>query len=283
MSDWTVLKILQWTTDYFSKQEIEGPRLDAELLLAHVLGFSRIQLYTLFDQPLNDEELKNFKALIKRRATREPLAYILGKREFYSLEFKVTSSVLIPRPETELLVDEVLKKKEDHLKILDIGTGSGCIPISLAKHLPQSEIWAIDFSKEALAVAQQNAKKHEVCERIHFLEGDILKDTKHLNLSDFDFILSNPPYVTTSEMKALAPELSYEPQTALHGGTEGIDYYPSLFNFVKNHLKITGTALFEMGADQGKILSKIAKEMGFSQVEILKDLAQHDRVLKISQ
>ena len=203
--DWNILKLLEWSTQYFQQKDIESARLDSELLLAHVLGLKRVQLYMQFDRPLNEAELQNFKTLLKRRSEREPLAYILGKKEFYSLEFDISPAVLIPRPETELLVENALKyfstspspqpspsRGEGERKILDIGTGSGCIAVSLAKHLPEAQITAIDISPEALKIAKQNAEKHGVENQISFHQADFLLPSSLfplLSISSFQILL----------------------------------------------------------------------------------------------
>ena len=296
---WTILKLLEWNTQYFHQKGIESSRLDSELLLAHSLKLNRVQLYMQFDRPLSEAELQDFKALIKRRSEREPLAYIIRKKEFYSLEFEVTPDVLIPRPETELLVEKAIRnffpsphpmasppwraspsRGEGEKNILDIGTGSGCIAISLAKHLPESKITAIDISEEALQVARKNAQKHGVEKQIQFLKMDICSpDTFQ---EKFDLIVSNPPYIKSSEIVKLAPELQFEPKSALDGGKEGLDFYQILAPWTFQHLKEDGVALFEMGFDQAESLEKLATNTGFQKISILKDYADHPRVLKLT-
>lgn len=297
---WTILKLLDWSTQYFQGKGIESPRLEAELLLAHTLGLNRVQLYMQFDRILAEVELQSFKSLLKRRTEREPLAYILGKKEFYSLEFEVTPNVLIPRPETELLVEEGIRffspspqprafaapmgspsRGEGEVKILDIGTGSGCIAISLAKHLPEAKITAIDISSEALKVAQRNAEKHEVAKQINFIEMDFTSPFPFSPQHTFDLILSNPPYISSDEIPKLAPELQFEPKSALDGGTDGLLFYQILLPWIFEHLKNNGAAFLEVGESQGEALEKLSTNAGFQKINILKDYSGHPRVVSL--
>lgn len=288
MNSWNILKLLEWSTQYFQNKGIESPRLESELLLAKSLDLSRVQLYMQFDRPLQETELQNFKSLLKRRTEREPLAYILGKKEFYSLEFEVTPDVLIPRPETELLVEKSIQPLTPHpspLSILDIGTGSGCIAISVAKHLPEAKITAVDISKEALEVAKRNAEKHGVEKQIDFIQMDFNSPhpsplTSH---QKFDLILSNPPYIATDEISKLAPELQFEPRSALDGGKNGLDFYKILLPWSFEHLNPEGKALFEIGCDQAESLEKLATNAGFQKISIIKDYAGHPRVVSLSK
>ncbi len=286
MNSWNILKLLEWSTQYFQNKGIESPRLDAELLLAKTLSLSRVQLYMQFDRPLLETELQNFKDLLKRRSEREPLAYILGKKEFYSLEFEVSPDVLIPRPETELLVETARKHSSlltSPSSLLDIGTGSGCIAVSLAKHLPEARITAIDISASALELAKRNAKKHAVENQINFIQMDFTSPhasllTPHQN---FDLILSNPPYIATDEIPKLAPELQFEPKSALDGGNEGLDFYQIILPWAFQHLNEGGIVLLEIGFDQGMSLEKLATNTGFQKISILKDYAGHPRVVSL--
>lgn len=297
LQDWNIRKLLEWSTQYFQQKDIESARLDSELLLAHVLGLKRVQLYMQFDRPLNEAELQNFKTLLKRRSEREPLAYILGKKEFYSLEFDISPAVLIPRPETELLVENALKyfstspspqpspsRGEGERKILDIGTGSGCIAVSLAKHLPEAQITAIDISPEALKIAKQNAEKHGVENQISFHQADFLLPSSLFPLpSSFDLIVSNPPYIQSEEIPKLAPELQFEPRSALEGGIDGLDFYKVLLPWSLEHLNPEGRAFFEIGFDQAESLEKLATNTGFQKINILKDYAGHPRVIQLTK
>jgi len=283
---WTILKLLEWSTQYFRDKKIESARLDAELLLGHILGLSRVQLYTQFDRLLNSEELQRYKILFKRRSEREPLAYLLGKKEFFSMEFEVSPDVLIPRPETELLVEEAIQyamKSQTgsaDLHILDLGTGSGCIAIALAKKFSQASITALDISEAALTWAQKNAKKHGVEKQIRFIKTDFLEFLPESAL--YDLILSNPPYIATLEIPNLAPELRFEPNAALDGGADGLQFYRKLLPWAFKNLQKKGQAYFEMGDKQAKALEELATNTGFQKISILKDYAGNPRVLSLS-
>lgn len=286
MDSWNILKLLEWSTQYFQSKGIESPRLDAELLLAHNLGLNRVQLYMQFDRPLSEGELQSFKALLKRRSEREPLAYILGKKEFYSMEFEVSRDVLIPRPETELLVEKAVQHFQDQsslpLRFLDIGTGSGCIALSLAKQFPHAQISALDISEKALQIAQKNAQRHGLEAQIDFIEMDFLNPASRESLKEpFDLIISNPPYVAEKDFPRLAPELRFEPKNALTSGEDGLDFYRELISVTPSYLKPGGLALFEIGFDQAESIEKLATKAGFQKINILKDYAGHPRVASL--
>ncbi|MBL7685946.1 MAG: peptide chain release factor N(5)-glutamine methyltransferase [Deltaproteobacteria bacterium] len=281
---WNILKMLQWMTSYFQERGIDSARLESELIVAHALQLSRIQLYTKFDLPLSDLELQSIKSLVKRRTAREPLAYILGEKEFYSLSFEVNSSVLIPRPETEVLVEEVLKQlpADSPLHILEVGTGSGCLPITLAKHLPQAQFVTFDLSLAALEVAKRNAHRHQVSDRIQFVQANLFEPSSFLDdrRKSFDLLISNPPYISTEEMKGLAPELSFEPRNALEAGVTGIEYYAALFDLAQLAIKSGGFFIFEIGCAQGSRLIELASKANFSNILLLQDYSGQDRFIK---
>lgn len=254
---WTSLKLIQWTTGHFEKKGIPNPRLDAELLLASVLKCKRVDLYIGFENAVSEKHLAEYKALIERRAKREPLQYILGETEFWGLKFKVTPDVLIPRPETELLVEEALKFPEAKT-ILDIGTGSGCIAVSLAKHLPEAKVVATDISKESLEVAKQNAEKNGVADRIEFVASDIAPwlffETQERK---FDLIVSNPPYIDPLELDLLQTEVSrHEPRRALDGGKDGMEIVEKILKEAPDFLKSPGRLMLEVGEGQAEALKK---------------------------
>jgi release factor glutamine methyltransferase len=235
---WTSLKLIQWTAGHFEKKGIPNPRLDAELLLAHVLKCKRVDLYTGFEKTVSDRHLAEFKALIERRAKREPLQYIIGETEFWGLKIRVTPDVLIPRPETELLVEEALKQTGAK-DILEIGTGSGCIAIALAKHLPEARVTATDISKDALSVAKENAEIHGVADRIEFVASDIAPwlffETQERK---FDLIVTNPPYLDPLELDLLQTEVSrFEPRTALDGGKAGLELIGKILDEAPDFLR----------------------------------------------
>ncbi len=284
--------MLQWATGFFQEKGIDSPRLDAELLLGKILGLTRLQLYTQFDRPLDETELKNFKNLLKRRAAREPLAYILGEKEFFSLSLRVTPQVLIPRPETEELVERglnFLKKNIDqgkggHLHILDLATGSGCILVALLKNLPGARGWGVDQSVSALEVAEENAGRHELQDRVTWIQHDLRQRWPAELEGPFDLITANLPYVSEQQYEQLQPEIrSFEPRAALVPGPEGIEAFRWVLPELPRHLKNDGLALFEIGEDQGMSVLQLAQQLSprFS-AKVFPDLASRDRVLAIS-
>ncbi|MDL1957153.1 MAG: peptide chain release factor N(5)-glutamine methyltransferase [Candidatus Desulfofervidus auxilii] len=275
---WTIKDLLQWTTEYFKKKQIDAPHLTAELLLAHVLNKDRLYLYLNYDQPLNQKELSLFKNLIKRRLKREPLAYILGEQIFFSLSFKVNSSVLIPRPETENLVEIALKIIQENYKkpiILDWGTGSGVIAICLAKKIPKATIFGIDISFSALNIARENAYRHKV--KVFFLL------TKNFCFKEktFDVIVSNPPYIETDTIPTLAPEIQYEPREALDGGKDGLKYIKYLIIHSHIFLKKNGWLIMEIGYNQAEAVNKIISSKNWYSPLFFKDDAGHKRVVAL--
>ncbi len=303
MTTWTSLKLIQWTTGYFEKKGIPNPRLDAELLLSYVLKCPRLDLYTQFEKIVSEKDREKFKSFVERRATREPLQYILGETEFWGLKIKVTPDVLIPRPETELLVEEAIHKIKgeggklddsfrrpasqqpskdkrvenadngqaaiergqlsvsDNLPpsplILDIGTGSGCIAIALAKHLPHAHILATDISQEALAVAQKNVDSHELQGRIKLILANIAP-WKSFQAEGrlFDLIVSNPPYIKKEEIRSLQAEVQREPHQALDGGPQGLSCLETILNEAPTFLKSGGFLLLEVGENQADLLKE---------------------------
>jgi release factor glutamine methyltransferase len=263
--DWTIKNILDWSTDYFQKKGVDAARLNAELLLGRALGLQRVQLYVQFDRPMAEAELSGFKELVQRRAAREPLAYILGEREFYSLRFEVSPAVLIPRPETEELVERALlhlqKLESPELRILDVATGSGCIPIAILKNLPQATAIGFDLSAEALSVAQRNASTLEVGERSAWREHDLHQAWPEWAAGPFDLISANPPYVAAAEWESLEPELrDHEPKLALVPGLSGLEAYLSILPKIPARLSNQGIALLEIGMEQGADLLDMAKK-----------------------
>ena len=247
---WTVGRLLGWTTDYLSRNRADTPRLDAEILLGESLGCERIELYTRFDEVPDESARTAFRELVRRRAEGTPVAYLVGRREFYSLTFRVTPDVLIPRPETEFLVIAALdlakaRPASEEISICDVGTGSGVIAVCLARHLPNCRVTALDISPEALAVAEYNARKHEVADRIELLESDLLGSVPPERR--FDLILSNPPYVSQSEFDALAADVrEYEPRKALLAGASGTELIEALLPQAAERLAAGGHLLIEI-------------------------------------
>ncbi len=279
---WTIKKILNWTTDYFTSKNISEPRLSAELLLADVLNCKRIELYVQFERILSADERTAYRVFVQRRAQREPVQYILGETEFMGFPFKVSPAVLIPRPDTELLVDCVINYlKTNDLntsKILDIGTGSGCIAISLAKYFSEAEVYAIEKSPDAIAIARENAAQNDVT--IHFIEDDFF--TYVANSSgkfDFDILVSNPPYISEADWPGLQAEVqNFEPKVALFGGKDGMDFYNRLIPVAKNVLASNGTVFLETGYDQAEKVAALLTNEKFTS-EIHKDYQQIERVV----
>lgn len=284
MPQWTLLSILTWTTEYFQKHEIPSARLDAEILLAHQLNLTRVQLYLQFERPMAEAELQAFKVQIQRRVKHEPVASIVGEKEFWSLKFKVGSGVLIPRPETEMVVEEVMKrmKPEGDRRFLDVGTGSGILAVTLAKEFPQANVEAWDISEEALGYARENAQTHGVAERISFMNQDAQKYDTRSTTRDrrYDLIVSNPPYIATAQIATLAPEVSqFDPKQALDGGEDGLDFYRCLGEIAPSLLKPAGMLVVEIGDDQGKTVPEIFQKAGFKDMVVKKDYSGLDRVV----
>ena len=277
----TILEIINLSTEFLSKKEVESPRINAELLLAHVLKCKRLDLYLKFDQPLKEDELNIYREFLKRRGKREPLQYIVGNVEFYGLEFIVNPSVLIPRPETEILVETVIENsnKELHLKILDIGTGSGNIAISISKNLINATVWGIDTSDEALKVAEENSINNSVDERTSFAKKNILNGFQ-FDEKEFDIIVSNPPYISKNDYQNLMPELkNFEPSISLTDDNDGLTFYREISMKAKSILKTGGRIYFEVGKDQYKDVSSILSENNFVNIKVKTDYSNIERVV----
>jgi release factor glutamine methyltransferase len=259
---WTVLKILQWTADYFSGKGLDGGRRDAELLLCATLGTDRVGLYVQFDRPLEQGELADYRAKVVRRANREPVQYILGEKEFWSLPFAVSPAVLIPRPDTEVLIEEALRVAPQARRILDVGTGSGAIAVALAHELPEAYVVATDISAEALAVAAANARRNDVAARVSLRQGDLAC----LPEGPFDLIVSNPPYIPQADLAGLAPEVrDFEPRQALCGGADGLDCYRALTAQARERLAPGGWLLLEVGIDQASAVEQLLADAGLEE------------------
>lgn len=281
---WTIGKILKWTEEYFQKAQLDSPRLDAEVLLAHVLNQpERIYLYVHFDQPLEQSELAAYRECIKRRVQHEPVAYITGHRDFMGLDFKVTKDTLIPRPDTEILVEAVLQRLPaagENSTLADIGTGTGAICLSLLNYLPKLRAMAVDISPGALAVAQENSVSLGLSQRVEFLQGDLLAPLKAKG-ELLNTIVSNPPYIPKADIATLASDVkAYEPMGALDGGEDGLDFYRRLLAESGDLLKDGGFLAMEVGIHQARQLEALAKDMSqWGKCEILRDLAGIERVV----
>jgi release factor glutamine methyltransferase len=274
---WTVLKLLRWTADYFSGRGIDAPRLTAELLLADTLDLDRVGLYVNFERPLQGDELAAFRERVKRRAGREPLAYILGHAEFWSLPLKVTPAVLIPRPDTELLVEAALPRlTAGPRQVLDIGTGSGALAIALAHECPACLVTAIDVSPAALAVALENAHLNRVADRIVLLQQDLVR----LPAGPFDLIVANPPYIPSGELATLMPEVrDFEPSLALDGGPDGLAADRAITAQAGTVLAAGGWLLVEVGAGQAAAVQALFAAVGLTDLFVSRDLAGIERVV----
>ncbi|MDG0814856.1 peptide chain release factor N(5)-glutamine methyltransferase [Bdellovibrio svalbardensis] len=283
-------EVLDITIAFFKDKKIETPRLDAELLFAHYLKLERIQLYMKFDQPLQETELAGLRELVRRRVQGEPVAYILGYRDFYGYRFEVNSATLIPRPETEHIVEEVVKwtaDKEKPWTMIDLGCGSGCIGLSLLKQLPQARLIAVDLSDKALEVAQRNAQTLEVADRVQFVHSDAGNvDLVMSSFKDFmgqdtvDVLLSNPPYIAANDPSVEENVKKYEPSSALYADEEGLALLKKWSKDYAPYLSSEAVMLMEMGMSQGMAMKSHFENLKiFKSVRVVKDLSGHDRVI----
>ncbi len=284
---WTILKALSWTESHFKSKSIDSPRLTAELLLAHCLKIRRLDLYLHYDRPLNADELTGFKKTILRRLDTEPVAYITGTRGFWESEFMVTPEVLIPRPDTETLVEAALeilafkKAGRKNLRVIDLGTGSGAIIVSLAKAFPLNRYFATDKSGQALKVAKQNVLRNLEGTDVLFWAGSWFEPVKCRQ--GFDLIVSNPPYIPTGDIPLLQPEINrYEPWLALDGGSDGLDCIREIIGAAPGYLAPNGSLLIEIGAGQKEAVADIAEQArAYGPAEFHFDYAGHPRVVKL--
>lgn len=291
--EWTILKLLKWITSYFNTHNIDSPRATAEILLAHVLKLKKIDLYLRFDQPLYAEELSRLKTLIKRRVKREPVAYIVGIKEFWSMELAVTQDVLIPRPETECLVETALdllpeaSNSNPMLKpkrILELGTGSGAITLALASMRPNHMFFASDRSMNAVKLAQKNVKHHGLDKTINCFCADWFRALKN-NSGKFDMIISNPPYIPTQIIAKLHPEVyQYEPISAIDGEQDGLGSLKHIINKAHQYLNQQGRLLLEIGHDQKNAIQKIIENCNmYKDVIFSKDYSGYDRIVQMQK
>jgi release factor glutamine methyltransferase len=282
---WTIGALLNWTEKFFAQKGVESPRLDAQVLLAHSLGCKRIDLYARSSEEAPETERTRFRDLVRRRVEGCPVAYLVGVKEFYLLPFEVTPAVLIPRPATEALVLAALERLKPLAapRVLDVGTGSGCIGVSIAKQHAAATIIATDRSRDALAVARRNAERHTVANRVTFVESDLFAGLTPG--PPFDLILSNPPYVRTSDLAGLASDVrDHEPREALDGGPDGFALIDRLLEDAPAHLAPGGWLLVEIGSDQGgAMLTRLRSVQGLSDVQVLPDRDGHARVAVASR
>lgn len=287
VAPWTVKRLLEWTSAFLGRKGIDPPRLSAELLLGHVLGVPRIKLYTDYDRLPGEEQLQAFRALVKRAGEQEPTAYLTGKAHFFNLQFNVTRDVLIPRPDTETLVENVLQLARrtagfESPRVADICTGCGCIAAAIAKHLPHASVIATDISPAALRVARENIELLELGSRVELLEGDLLAPLSDaVDQHPLDLIVSNPPYIATSKIETLDRSVrDYEPRIALDGGEDGLRPHAKILAAAPPRLRSGGRIFLEIAFDQGSAALALAQSAeGFSQAGILRDHAGNDRVV----
>lgn len=273
---WTLLRLLRWTTNFFDEKGIDNPRLDAELLLAHCLELDRVGLYLNYDRPLSADELDMIRPLVKRRGQREPLQYLVGSAEFWSLEFKVTPDVLIPRGDTEILVEEVLSHAAETGSLLDVGTGSGAIVISLATELTAWQLTGFDISPQALHVARENVESHQLEQRIELVEGNLAE----LPQQQYDLIVSNPPYIARIEWDELMPEVRcFEPELALLAEEDGLICYRKLAMQAPQRLSPGGWLLVEIGCRQSIAVKELFSAAGLTNLFVRDDYSGQPRVV----
>jgi release factor glutamine methyltransferase len=285
MDTWTIQKLLNWITEYLTDKGIDSPRLSAELLLSHVTGFKRIELYTQFNKQVAGQQLEQLHALVKRAGEHEPVAYLVGKTEFYSLELNVSSDCMIPRPETELLVQraiEFLRTRTGIQHVCDLCTGSGCIAVAIAKNFPDTRIIATDICDAALSVAAVNVEKYKLNDRITLLCGDLFEPViKQLDVEQFDLIVCNPPYVSSAEYEKLDKNVKdYEPKKALFAGDDGMDIYRRIIGKADQFLSLGAALMLEIGFSQGFTVKGLLEQTGaFAEITIEKDLYKNDRIV----
>ncbi len=278
VAKWTSLAVLDWTTQRFTEAGISSARLEAQLLLAHALGCSRVQLYTGFDKPLAEAELAAYRALIKRRLAGESVAYLLGEQEFWGMPFWVDGSVLVPRPDTETVIEVARGLRVDRTapcRVLDLCTGSGVIAVSLAHELPAAQVIAIEISEEAAAIARRNAERNGVADRVEIRVGDLWAPVAG---ERFDLIASNPPYVASGVIPTLSPEVRHEPKLALDGGPDGLAFYDRICVELSEHLAPGGAIVLEHGFDQADAVRDRLAATGVQRVTLVHDLARNPRV-----
>jgi release factor glutamine methyltransferase len=278
LATWTTLSVLEWTTNRFAEAGISSARLEAQVLLAHVLGCTRTQLYTGFDKPLAEPELAAYRELIKRRLAGEPVAYLVSEHEFWGMPFHVDPSVLVPRPDTETVIEVARGLRNDRTaacRVLDLCTGSGAIAVALARELPAAAVVATEVSEPAAAIARKNAARNGVGERVDVRVGDLWAP---VGGERFDLIASNPPYIPSSVIPTLSAEVRREPVVALDGGPDGLAFYDRICARVREHLVPGGALVVEHGFDQADAVRGRLEAAGLIRITLVHDLAKHPRV-----
>ena len=282
-ASWTILEVLRWTATRFEERGISSPRLDAELLAAHAFGLSRVQLYTQFDRPLQAPELAAFRELVRRRQAGEPVAYLIGRKEFWSLDLAVDGRVLVPRPETEAAVEEALElcparaEGEPPARMVDVGTGSGAIALALARARPGAEVYATDLSPDALAVARANGERLGLA--VTFLEGNLAEPLAAGVRGELDLIVANLPYIKTADVAGLPAEVRAEPRLALDGGEDGLNLVRALVAAAPGLLRPGGALVLEVADGQAPAAAALCQAAGLVEVRTRRDLAGVERVV----
>jgi release factor glutamine methyltransferase len=286
---WTVKRILEWTTGFFTRKNVDAPRLSAELLLAHVLSAPRIKLYTNYDRVLTEKDLAAYRGLVQRAVEQEPVAYLTGKAHFFNLEFEVTRDVLIPRPDTETIVENVLQFVRhqpgfESPRVLDLCTGSGCIAAAIAHHLKNSIVVATEISAAAVEVARKNIERLELSDRVQIAQGDLFEPLGGMvDAHNFQLIVANPPYIASKTLETLDKSVrDFEPLQALDGGDDGLDFHRRILQKSPDHLLEKGRLFLEIAFDQGEAAEQLAAEFdSYEDVKIVKDYGGRDRVLSL--
>ena len=277
MKTWTILSIIKWTSDFFRKHDIENPRLEAELIVSHYLDINRMELYLNYNKPLDPSEKKKIKKAIIKRANHEPLQYILGEVDFFDLKLQINKNVLIPRPETEFLVDKIIKDNSSLDQILDLGTGSGAIALSLALNYPEADVVATDISKEAINTAIKNAHYNNI-KNIKFVVSNLFNSISNR----YSLIVSNPPYISPENFEKLPPEIkNFEPQRALVANKDGFEIIEKLIKSAKKYLLKKGLLYIEIGYNHKEYVEKVASKAGYNLIQIEKDLNGFYRYAKL--
>jgi len=284
---WTVRRLLEWTSTFFTRKEVDSPRVSAELLLAHVLAVPRIKLYTDYDRALGERDLTAYRELVRRAGEHEPIAYLTGKAHFFNLELEVGPGVLIPRPDTETLVENVLQtvRHQSGLeapRILDLCTGSGCIAAALATHLKSAAVIATDISPQAIATARANLQRLGLNQRVSVVQGDLFEALNEVvDVAPFHLIVSNPPYIPSAQLKSLDRNVrEYEPASALDGGPDGLDVHRRILTQAADRLLPGGRFFLEIAFDQGPAAEALAESFSeYANIRLLRDYAGHNRVV----
>jgi release factor glutamine methyltransferase len=275
-TEWTIREVLNWTRGYFENAGIVQPRLEAEILLAHALDVDRLHLYMAPDKPLTSDERLRYRSVVKERHSGTPLQHVVGEVSFYGLRFRVNREALIPRSETEELLDQVIKRapRDREIRCLDLGTGTGVIAVCMARYLPKAQVTAVDVSATALEMARANASLNGVADRIEFIESDWFANVE----GKFDFIASNPPYIRSDELPDLPVEVrDHEPSVALNGGTDGLDKIRQIAAELRTYLQPNGVVLMEIGHEQGNRVKQLLESIELVDICVERDMAEKDR------